>query len=100
MKPFHQIARYETVRKAIESMRWQKQHTILEVGSGSHGNLAIYLPNDKITFLDTVLTEEAQNDPRFVIGDATNLSYPDGSFDFVIGSDVLEHIIPQKRNDF
>ena len=100
MKPFHQIARYETVRKAIESMRWQKQHTILEVGSGSHGNLAIYLPNDKITFLDTVLTEEAQNDPRFVIGDATKLSYPDGSFDFVIGSDVLEHIIPQKRNDF
>lgn len=100
MRPFHQAARYETVKTAVETMRSKKQHTILEVGSGSHGNLALYLPDDQITFLDTVLTEEAQRDPRFVLGDATDLHYPDASFDFVIGLDVLEHIPPKLRDAF
>ena len=100
MKPFHQAARYETVRRAVEAMRSKQQHTILEVGSGSHGNLAEYLPKDQITFLDKSLTNEAQKDPRFVIGDATSLQYPDSSFDFVIGLDVLEHIPSIDRNDF
>ena len=100
MKPFHQVARYETVKNAIETMRSKEQHTILEVGAGSHGNLALYLPNDQITFLDMLLTEEAKRDPRFVLGDATNLLYPDAYFDFVIGLDVLEHIPPKKRSVF
>lgn len=100
MKLFHQAARYETAKRAVETMRSKRQHTILEVGSGSHGNLAKYLPNDQITFLDTTLTEEAQQDPRFVLGDATDLHYPDANFDFVIGLDVLEHVIPEKRYTF
>lgn len=100
MKPFHQVARYETVKNAIETMRSKEQHTILEVGAGSHGNLALYLPSDQITFLDMLLTEEAKRDPRFVLGDATNLLYPDAYFDFVIGLDVLEHIPPKKRSVF
>ena len=100
MKFFHQVARYETAKHAVETMRSAYQHTILEVGSGSHGNLSAYFPHDQITFLDTTLTEEAQRDPRFVLGDATDLHYSDASFDFVIGLDVLEHIVPEKRDAF
>lgn len=100
MKLFHQTVRYTMAQMAIESMRTEHKHTILEVGAGSHGNLSAFLPHDTITFLDTVLTEEAQQDPRFVVGDATRLSYPDNSFDFVIALDVLEHVAIGNREVF
>lgn len=100
MKPFHQIVRYEIARCAIEAMRSQSCHTILEVGSGAHGNLASYLPDDTITFLDNVLPEEIQEDPRFVLGDALDLHFADESYDFVIALDVLEHIPVSDRERF
>jgi len=100
MRPFHQVVRYETARCAVEAARTKPVHTILEVGSGSHGNLASFLPDDQILFLDSELTEDARNDPRFLLGDATDLPFEDGSFDFVIALDVLEHIKPEKRETF
>lgn len=100
MKPFHQIVRYEIARCAIEAMRSQKCHKVLEVGSGSHANLADYLFNDNITFLDNVLSEDAQADPRFILGDALSMNFANEDFDFVIALDVLEHIQPSKRERF
>lgn len=96
-KIFHQIVRYEYARCAINSMRTKRKHSILEVGAGAHGNLANYLPEDAITFLDLNLPEEILSDSRFVIGDATELAYAEESFDFVIALDVLEHIPSEKR---
>lgn len=99
-KIFHQIVRYTYAQQAVESLRTKEKHRILEVGAGAHGNLAEYLPNDEITFLDVNLPEEVLADPRFVIGDATNLFYEDGYFDFIIALDVIEHITVDKRADF
>lgn len=99
-KIFHQIVRYEYAKCAVNSMRHQKKHTILEVGAGSHGNLALYLPDDEITFLDLEFSDEILSDPRFVIGDATNLNYVNNSFDFVIALDVIEHIPIENREKF
>lgn len=97
---FHQNARYSLVREIIEKNRKQESYTILEVGSGAHHNLADFLPNDKITFLDIALPEEVLSDPRFMIGDATNLPFEDESIDYIIGLDVLEHIPVEKRHAF
>lgn len=97
---FHQFQRYKTAQILLDSMRRKKSHTILEVGSGSHGNLGKFLPNDLITYLDEVLSPEALAKKKFVLGDATKLEYEDQSFDFVIALDVLEHIPPEKRQAF
>lgn len=94
---FHQTVRYEYAKCAINAMREKECHSILEVGSGTHGNLAKYLPNDLITFLDINIPEEVLRDPRFVLGDVTNLPYSVGEYDFVIALDVLEHIPKEKR---
>lgn len=97
---FHQAVRYEYAKGAVNRMRTRKSHSILEVGAGGHGNLAIYLPDDRITFLDLDLPQEVLEDPRFVIGDALHLPYADNSFDFVIALDVIEHILPDQRETF
>lgn len=99
-KIYHQIVRYTYAQQAVNALRKSKKHTILEVGAGAHANLAQYLPEDDITFLDLVLPEEVLADPRFVVGDATNLSYEAESFDFVVALDVIEHIPVEKRMQF
>ena len=97
---FHQFQRYKTAQILLDSMRRKESHTILEVGSGSHGNLGKFLPHDAIIYLDSVLSPEAAVKENFVVGDATQLEYEDRSFDFVIALDVLEHIPPEKREAF
>ena len=99
-KIFHQVVRYIYAQWAINGLRTQKSHKILEVGSGAHANLAKYLPDDSITFLDIDLPKEVLKDPRFVTGDATNLVYEDGEFDFIVALDVIEHIPVEKRASF
>lgn len=97
---FHQVVRYDYAQRVINAMRTEKKHTILEVGAGAHGNLAKYLPQDEILFLDIDLPSEVLKDRRFVIGDATDLVYEDEAFDFVIALDVIEHIPIEKRLAF
>lgn len=99
-KIFHQAVRYAYARRAVNILRTKDTHTILEVGAGAHARLAEYLPDDDIIFLDADLPEEVCKDARFAIGDATDLAYGTGSFDFVIALDVIEHIPKQKRAAF
>lgn len=99
-KIFHQVVRYTYAQQAVNAMRNKESHTILEVGAGAHANLADYLKADDIVFLDLDLPNEVLGDSRFVIGDATNLSYDEGSFDFVIALDVIEHIPVEHRKRF
>ena len=97
---FHQFQRYKTAQLLLNALRQKESHSILEVGSGSHGNLGKFLPNDHITYLDSYLSHEALSKENFVLGDATCLEYEDQSFDFVIALDVLEHIPQEERRAF
>ena len=71
--------------------------SILEVGGGQGGLTTLLYPKSHITNLDfepkfAQATCNQQPNIRFVCGDATQLPFPDNSFDAVTMFDVLEHI--------
>lgn len=97
---FHQFQRYEATQILLNSMRTKESHRILEVGSGNHANLEKFLPEDNIKYLDIVLSEENKRNPKYILGDITEIDLEENSFDFIIALDVLEHIPASKREVF
>jgi GT2 family glycosyltransferase len=98
---FDQYQRYGTASGIIERCREAAEtFSILEVGANVHSNLGRFLPGDRIVYLDRELPPEVRGLPQYVEGDATQLAYPDGSFDFVVALDVYEHVPPEKRRSF
>lgn len=98
---FDQYQRYKNVADAIESMRKEnEQFTILEVGANEHRNLEKFLPQDSIKYLDIELPADLQKHPDYILGDATQMEFPNGYFDIVVALDVFEHIPRDKRDDF
>jgi GT2 family glycosyltransferase/SAM-dependent methyltransferase len=70
---------------------------VLEVGGGRSGLARLLYPEARITTLDLEAeygAADVNRDPRvrFVVGDATQLPFAEGSFDVVTFFDVLEHI--------
>lgn len=70
-------------------------YKILEVGSGSLG-ITPYL-NQEVTGVDVDFSGPSSDLLKRVKGDATSLPFRNGSFDFVVAVDVLEHLPPKKR---
>lgn len=71
--------------------------SILEVGSGSIG-IAPYINRDVIG-VDKNFVGKSHPKIKQVISDATNLPFTDKSFDYVVSTDVLEHIPRDKRKE-
>ena len=69
--------------------------SILEVGSGSYG-ITPYLKR-KIDGVDVEFDEGNYPLLNQIKGSATNLPMPNSSYDIVLMSDVLEHILPKLR---
>ena len=70
---------------------------ILEVGGGESGLSAMLFPSAQITNIDIEprYRQAACNNQsrvKFVCGDATDLPFPDSSFDTVTMFDLLEHV--------
>ncbi|GGG08239.1 class I SAM-dependent methyltransferase [Paenibacillus aceti] len=98
---FDQFQRYNNVKRIIDNLRMGNEtFHILEVGANEHRNLEKFLPLDNITYLDIQLPEELLNDPKYILGDATKMDFPDNYYDVIVALDVFEHIPEQKRNQF
>lgn len=98
---FDQYQRYNNARKIIDGLRVNNEtFRILEVGANEHRNLEVFLPLDNITYLDIQLPEELIGEPNYILGDATNMSFPDNEYDIVVALDVFEHIPSNKRDLF
>lgn len=100
--PFDQYQRYFNTKKLIDLLRKNKNKTfkILEVGANEHQLLEKFLPDDSITYLDIELPEKLLNHPKYILGDATNMSFKDSEYDIVVALDVFEHIPIDKRDQF
>lgn len=99
--PFDQFQRYGVTARAVERLRKNGQRfNILEVGANSHKLLGRLLPNDRIIYLDREIPQEMQKQEDIIVGDATELSLADGSFDIVVALDVFEHIPKERREAF
>ena len=91
---FDQYQRYKMATTVVELFRngQDRPFRILEIGSNAFKYLKEFLPDDSILYTDLVLTEAMEQDPAFQKADGTQLPFEEGSFDFVIATDVLEHI--------
>jgi glycosyltransferase involved in cell wall biosynthesis len=97
---FDQYQRYHTASSLINKVRKpEERFRILEVGANVHANLAYFLTEDELVFLDQSFDSD-NLDQRFVLGDATKMQFQDNAFDYIISLDVLEHIPDSKRSVF
>lgn len=98
---FDQFQRYNNVTNVINTLRKSGQvFKILEVGANEHQNLEGFLPDDQITYLDILLPENLKNNPKYILGDATSMDFPENYYDIVVALDVFEHIADEDRIKF
>ena len=98
---FDQYQRYKMTEDIINDIRNKDEvFKILEVGANEHQNLERFLPSDEITYLDIKLPEHLLNNPNYILGDATKMSFADSQYDIIVALDIFEHIAESDRTNF
>lgn len=94
---FDLYGRYAIVRDIVNINRdGQTRYKILDVG-GRGNLLKKFLPLDDVSYLDPYVDTDDEN---YIEGDGCDIPLEDDTFDFVVSSDVFEHIEPSKRRVF
>jgi len=94
---FDQYSRYKSCSDILKKISSSKD-TILDVGSGEECLLGKFLPQNKITYVDPLLSNQKSEDK--IAGYVFTEELDDRSFDFVICIDTLEHVPSDKRESF
>src|SRR5659263_106086 len=90
---FDLYGRYAIIRDIINlNKTGQEQLRILDVG-GRGNLLKKFLPGDDVSYLDPLVDTDDEN---YIEGDGCDIPLEDGSFDYVVSSDVFEHIEPSR----
>lgn len=103
--PFDQYSRYRMIQEALDACAplFSGPLAILDVGGFTAlrrgGELLLaraFLPQHRVTVVD----RPASSLPGYIQGDGRHLTFADGTFDFVISCDTLEHIPAPDRPAF
>lgn len=95
---FDAYGRHTIVKDIINANRGEgEKFRILDVGAGQQDFMRMFLPDDDVYSLDPHIDSV---DSRWIEGDGCNIPLEDGSFDFVLSSDVFEHVKPSDRDRF
>ena len=97
---FDEYQRYQIVSDTVEFYRRSNpeiKYHVLEIGANKQKHLGKFLPADNILYTDITLDQEMQQDPEFMEVDGTSMPFANNSFDFVVATDVLEHVPKAKR---
>lgn len=94
------------VKKIIDSLPFKKTMNVLEIGCG-RGDTSLYIAK-KVNYVTGIdyssaaikisksiqkkYPEKIQERSKFLVMDATKLSFPDDSFDFVLLIDTIDHL--------
>lgn len=91
---FDQYTRQLIAKRIIETYRRipSKKFKILDIG-GDGGITQAFFPQDTVTILDVY----RRSYKGYVKGDARNMPFKDGAFDFALSFDVYEHIKDDRR---
>ena len=96
---FDRYDRYAEIAGLVRSALGPGHHRVLDVGDTA-GYLALFEPDLWVVGLDMQLEAKRLGSARPLLGDGARLPFPDGTFDAVVSSDVLEHVPAERRPAF
>ncbi len=96
---FDRYDRYGEIARLVRSSLGPGPHRVLDVGDTA-GYLALLEPDLWVLGIDLALEGERLDGARPLLGDGSRLPFADDAFDAVVSSDVLEHVLPDRRDAF
>ena len=96
---FDLYGRYKLIHRIISENNTNENQKVLDVGGRGNILKKFFKDNSNysIYYLDPLVDT---NDENYIEGDGCNIPLEDNSFDWVVSTDVFEHIIPEKRTQF
>jgi hypothetical protein len=96
---FDRYARYAAITRAVRASLGAGRHRVLDVGDTA-GHLHTFDDGLDVVGIDVQLESLRLPGTPVALADGTRLPFPEGAFDAVVSSDVLEHVAPVGRPAF